>query len=215
MREIAEQPKWLKLVPGVILVGPGERSKLYRVTAPKVPRKLVQTRVLTNCPLCGFRQRLERLTGGEYHVTDPGDLLPLEVAAIYAEKRASGLVCEFRELRLKPGQRVEMLEALAAKLLPIVQCLQFEVPAFREALEAREFAVSVGRPVTVGEKFDVPVRRGREVDSWQNVPVVKSVPVARTMPVSREVPVSRPVEVHLRPGGTSTAKDDSATGKSV
>jgi len=192
----------------------GTKSKLYRVTTQQVPRKLIQTRVLTNCPLCGFRQRLERLTGGEYHVTDPGDLLPLEVAAIYAEKRASGLVCEFRELRLKPGQRAEMLEALAAKMLPIVQCLQLEVPAFREALEAREFAVSVGRPVTVGEKFDVPVDRGREVDRWQNVPVVKSVPVTRAMPVSREVLVSRPVEVHL-PDGTSTIKDNSVTGKSA
>jgi len=30
--------------------------------------KLVQTRVLTNCPLCGFRQRVERLTGGAYQV---------------------------------------------------------------------------------------------------------------------------------------------------
>jgi len=213
--------KSLKSVPGLILVGVGNKSKLYRVTTPKpkVPRKLVQTRVLTNCPLCGFKQRLERLTGGEYHVTDPGDLLPLEVGAIYAEKRAHGLVYEAKELRLKPGQRAEMLEALAAKVLPFIQYLQFEVPAFREALEAREFAVSVGRPVTVGEKFHAPVDRGREVERWQNVPVVlsqksQSVPVSKSMPVSRKALVSRPVEVHL-PDGISTAKDDSATGKSA
>jgi len=183
-------------------------------TQKQVPRKLIQTRVLTNCPLCGFKQRLERLTGGEYQITDPGDFLPLEVGAIYAEKRAHGLVYEARELRLKPGQRTEILEALAAKMLPFIQYLQFEVPGFREALESREFAVSVGRPVTVGEKFDVPVRRGREVERWQNVPVVKSVPVTRAMPVSREVLVSRPVEVHL-PDGTSTIKDNSVTGKSA
>jgi len=149
----------------------GIKSKLYRVTTQKqVSRKLIQTRVLTNCPLCGFRQRLERLTGGEYHVTDPGDLLPLEVGAIYAEKRAHGLVYEAKELRLKPGQRQAMLEALAAKMLPLVQYLSVQVPEFREALEAEEFTITLGA---------MPLK--------DSLPL-KNLPMPLKLPMSRDVP---------------------------
>jgi len=189
----------LKLVPGLILVGPGGRSKLYRVTTPKpkVPRKLVQTRLLTNCPLCGFKQRLERLTGGEYHVTDPGDLLPLEVGAIYAEKRAHGLVYEARELRLKPGQRQEMLEALAAKMLPLVRLLSVEVPEFREALEAEEFTITLGAmPLKDSlplKKFPMPLKLPMsrdvpegwlEVNEWQS----EKIPMSLTTEMPLELP---------------------------
>jgi len=191
--------KSLKLVPGLILVGPGNKSKLYRVTIPKpkVPRKLVQTRLLTNCPLCGFKQRLERLTGGEYHVTDLGDLLPLEVGAIYAEKRAHGLVYEARELRLKPGQRQEMLEALAAKMLPLVRLLSVEVREFREALEAEEFTITLGAmplkdslplkklpmPLKLPMSRDVPELR-LEVDEWQS----EKIPMSLTTEMPLELP---------------------------
>jgi len=155
-----------------------------------VPRKLVQTRVLTNCPLCGFRQRLERLTGGEYQVTDLGDLLPLEVAAIYAEKRAHGLVCEFRDLRLKPGQRAAMLEALAAKMLPLVRMLSVEVPEFREALEAEEFTITLrAMPLEDSLPLKLPM------------PLKDSLPLKLPMPLklpkmSRDVPSGPRLEVN-------------------
>jgi len=180
---------WGKSVPGLILVGAGNKSKLYRVMTQQVPRKLIQTRVLTSCPLCGFRQRLERLTGGEYHVTDLGDLLPLEVAAIYAEKRAHGLVCEFRDLRLKPGQRAAMLEALAAKVLPLVRLLSVEVPEFREALEAEEFMITLGvMPLEDSlplKNFSVPLK----------LPMSRDVPEPRLsmplkLPMAQDVPES-------------------------
>jgi len=203
MREIAEQPKWLKLVPGVILVGPGGKCKLYRVTTEKVSRKMVQSRVLTNCPLCGFKQRLERLTGGEYHVTDPGDLLPLEVGAIYAEKRAHGLVYEAKELRLKPGQRQAMLEALAAKMLPLVQYLSVQVPEFGEALEAEEFTVTLrAMPLKDSlplEKFSMPLKLPMsrdvpegwlEVNEWQTgkSPMSLTTEMLLELPKMTEVP---------------------------
>jgi len=133
-------------------------------------KRLVQTRVLTNCPLCGFRQRLERLTGGDYQVTDPGDLLPLEVAAVYAHKRAHGLCCELLPLKLKPGQRSAMLEALAAKMLPLVRLLSVEVPEFREALEAEEFTVTLG------------------VMPLEDSLPLKNLPMPLKLPMSRDVP---------------------------
>jgi len=156
------------------------------VTTQQVLRKLVQTRVLTNCPLCGFRQRLERLTGGEYQVTDLGDLLPLEVAAIYAEKRAHGLVCEFRDLRLKPGQRAAMLEALAAKMLPLVRMLSVEVPEFREALEAEEFTITL-RAMPLEDSLPL-----------ENLPMPLKLPMSRDVPEPRlsmplKLPMSRDV----------------------
>jgi len=133
-------------------------------------KRLVQTRVLTNCPLCGFRQRLDRLTGGDYQVTDPGDLLPLEVAAVYAHKRPHGLCCELLPLKLKLGQRQAMLEALAAKMLPLVRLLSVEVPAFREALEAEEFTITLGA---------MPLE--------DSLPL-KTLPMLLKLPMSRDVP---------------------------
>jgi len=136
-------------------------------------KRLVQTRVLTNCPLCGFRQRVERLTGGAYQVTDPGDLLPLEVAAVYAHKREHGLCCELLPLKLKPGQRQAMLEALAAKMLPLVRLLSVEVPEFREALEAEEFTVTL-----------------RAMPLEDSLPL-KSLPMPLKLPMSQDVPEPR------------------------
>jgi len=203
MREIAEQPKWLKLVRGLILVGPGERSKLYRVTTEKVSRKMVQARVLTNCPLCGFKQRLERLTGGEYHVTDPGDLLPLEVGAIYAEKRAHGLVYESKELRLKPGQRQAMLEALAAKMLPLVQYLSVQVPEFGKALATPELTVTVERDVVVSG-LELPVVKEKGVEQWRSVSVSRVVRRSKAVTVEMSVPqeMDIPVEMNVPMDGT-------------
>ena len=87
----------------------------------EIPRRLVQSRVLTDCPLCGFRQRIDRLTGLEFQVVDmENDLLSLEVAGVYAYMRPHGLHCELRPINLKLEARQEMLFALAAKMLPIV-----------------------------------------------------------------------------------------------
>jgi len=53
---------------------------------------LAIARVITNCPLCGFRQRIDRLTGLEFQVTDmEHDLLPLEAKLVYADKGRRGL----------------------------------------------------------------------------------------------------------------------------
>ena len=53
---------------------------------------LATARVITNCPLCGFRQRIDRLTGLEFQVKDMvNDLLPLEAQFVYADKGRKGL----------------------------------------------------------------------------------------------------------------------------
>jgi len=184
---ITNRPESRKLVEIRSVIGwmiSGTESTLYRVTTQQVPRKLIQTRVLTNCPLCGFRQRLERLTGGEYHVTDLGDLLPLEVAAIYAEKRAHGLVCEFRDLRLKPGQRQAMLEALAAKMLPLVRLLSVEVPEFCEALEAEEFTITL-RAMPLKDSL---LLKNLPMPLEDSLPL--KLPMPLKIPMSRDVPES-------------------------
>ena len=177
-------------------MGSGGKCKLYRVTTEKVSRKMVQARVLTNCPLCGFKQRLDRLTGGEYHVTDLGDLLPLEVGAIYAEKRAHGLVYEAKELRLKPGQQQAILEALAAKMLPLVQYLSVQVPEFGKALATPELTVTVERDVVVSG-LELPVLKEKGVEQWRSVPVSRVVRRSKAVPGEMSVPQEMDISVEM------------------
>ena len=70
----------------------------------------------------------------EYQVKGMEGLLPLELAVVYAEKRASGLHCELEPLAVKDAARAEVLYALSAKLLPLVVYLRAVVPEFRDAL---------------------------------------------------------------------------------
>jgi len=152
--------------------------------AVELKERMVQARVLTNCPLCGFRQRLDRLTGAEYQVTDLGDLLPLEVAAVFAGKGRGTLHTELLPLKLKPGQRQAMLEALAAKMLPLVRLLSVEVPEFREALEAEEFTITLGA---------MPLE--------DSLPL-KNLPMPLKLPMSRDVPkphLSMPLKLPMAP----------------
>jgi len=160
------------------------------------PKRLVQTRVLTNCPLCGFRQRIERLTGGAYQVTDPGDLLPLEVAAVYAHKREHGLCCEILPLNVKPEQRQEMLEALAVKMLPLVQYLLVQVPEFGEALATPELTVTVERGVAVSG-LELPVSKEKGVDQWRSVPISRVVRRAKVVTGEMSVPQEMNVSVEM------------------
>jgi len=150
--------------------------------------KLVQTRVLTNCPLCGFRQRVERLTGGAYQVTDPGDLLPLEVAAVYAGKRKASLHTELLPLKVQPEQRQAMLEALAAKMLPLVQYLSIQVPEFGKALATPELTVTVERDVVVSG-LELPVLREKGVEQWRSVPVSRVVRRLKVVPQEMDISV--------------------------
>jgi len=165
--------------------------------------KLVQTRVLTNCPLCGFRQRLDLLTGADYQVTDPGDLLPLEVAAVYASKRKASLHTELLPLKVKPAQRQAMLEALAAKMLPLVQYLSVQVPEFGEALATPEITVTVERGVRVSG-LELPVPKEKGVEQWRNVRVSRVVRRAKAvtgeMPVPQEMDIS--MEMNVPTDGT-------------
>ena len=96
--------------------------------------KRVQARVLTCCPLCGFRQRLDRLLDLDYQLEGMDGLLPLELAVVYADRRASGLHCELEPLKVKDAARAEMMYGLAAKLFPLVVYLRSVVPEFGEAL---------------------------------------------------------------------------------
>jgi len=165
--------------------------------------KLVQTRVLTNCPLCGFRQRLDLLTGADYQVTDPGDLLPLEVAAVYASKRKASLHTELLPLKVKPEQRQAMLEALAAKMLPLVQYLSVQVPEFGKALATPELTVTVERDVVVSG-LELPVVKEKGVEQWRSVPVSRVVRRSKAVTVEMSVPqeMDIPVEMNVPMDGT-------------
>ena len=95
---------------------------------------LTTARVITNCPLCGFRQRIDRLTGLEFQVKDmENDLLPLEAQFVYADKGRKGLRAVKQAVSLPASLEQEMLYALAAKMLPLVRYLQVRVPEFRES----------------------------------------------------------------------------------
>jgi len=66
-----------------------------------------------------------------------------------------------------------MLEALAAKMLPLVRMLSVEVPEFREALEAEEFTITLGA---------MPLE--------DSLPL-KNLPMPLKLPMSRDVPEPR------------------------
>ena len=148
---------------------------------------LTTARVITNCPLCGFRQRIDRLTGLEFQVTDmEHDLLPLEAQLVYADKGRKGLRAVKQPVSLPEGMEQEMLYALAAKILPLVRYLQVKVPEFREStteiLEVVVLDQGVKRDVERQTILDVPVKFDSEVDkSWLNVKTEWGVP-----PILRE-----------------------------
>ena len=148
---------------------------------------LTTARVITNCPLCGFRQRIDRLTGLEFQVTDmEHDLLPLEAQLVYADKGRKGLRAVKQRVSLPEGMEQEMLYALAAKILPLVRYLQVKVPEFREStteiLEVVVLDQGVKRDVERQTILDVPVKFDSEVDkSWLNVKTEWTVP-----PILRE-----------------------------
>jgi len=185
-------PLLVKVVETRSIAHPGgcqEKVTIAIAMAVELKERMVQTRVLTNCPLCGFRQRLDLLTGAEYQVTDPGDLLPLEVAAVFAGKGRGTLHTELLPLKLKPGQRAAMLEALAAKMLPLVRLLSVEVPEFREALEAEEFTITL-RAMPLEDSLPL-----------KNLPMPLKLPMSRDVPEPRlpmplKLPMSRDVPEH-------------------
>ena len=148
---------------------------------------LTTARVITNCPLCGFRQRIDRLTGLEFQVTDmEHDLLPLEAQLVYADKGRKGLRAVKHPVSLPEGMEQEMLYALAAKILPLVRYLQVKVPEFREStteiLEVVVLDQGVKRDLERQTILDVPVKFDSEVDkSWLNVKTEWTVP-----PILRE-----------------------------
>ena len=123
---------------------------------------LAIARVITNCPLCGFRQRIDRLTGLEFQVTDmEHDLLPLEAQLVYADKGRKGLRAVKQPVSLPAGMEQEMLYALAAKILPLVRYLQIKVPEFRESttdiLEVVVLDQGVKRDLERQTILDVPM----------------------------------------------------------
>ena len=148
---------------------------------------LTTARVITNCPVCGFRQRIDRLTGLEFQVKDMvNDLLPLEAQFVYADKGRKGLRAVKQAVSLPASLEQEMLYALAAKMLPLVRYLQVRVPEFREStteiLEVVVLDQGVKRDVERRMALDIGVRFESEVDeSWQNVKMEWGVP-----PILRE-----------------------------
>ena len=149
---------------------------------------LTTARVITNCPLCGFRQRIDRLTGLEFQVKDmENDLLPLEAQFVYADKGRKGLRAVKQAVSLPASLEQEMLYALAAKMLPLVRYLQVRVPEFRESTtEVLEVMVvldqGVKRDVERRMALDIGVKFESEVDdSWLNVKTEWDVP-----PILRE-----------------------------
>ena len=149
---------------------------------------LTTARVITNCPLCGFRQRIDRLTGLEFQVKDmEHDLLPLEAQFVYADKGRKGLRAVKQAVSLPASLEQEMLYALAAKMLPLVRYLQVRVPEFRESTtEVLEVMVvldqGVKRDVERRMALDIGVKFESEVDdSWLNVKTEWDVP-----PILRE-----------------------------
>ena len=145
---------------------------------------LTTARVITNCPLCGFRQRIDRLTGLEFQVKDmENDLLPLEAQFVYADKGRKGLRVVKQAVSLPASLEQEMLYSLAAKMLPLVRYLQVRVPEFRESttelLEVVVLDQGVKRDVERRMALDVGLKFDREVDeSWLNVKTEWTVPRA-------------------------------------
>ena len=141
-----------------------------------VTSTLTSARVMTNCPLCGFRQRIDRLTGLEFQVKDmEKDLLPLEALLVYSDKGVHGLRSVKQTVSLPASMEQEMLWALAAKMLPLVRYLQFKVPDFREATtDVLEVVVvldqGVKRDIERRMAVDMRVKFEGEVDGvWRDV----------------------------------------------
>ena len=159
-----------------------------------VTSTLTSGRVMTNCPLCGFRQRIDRLTGLEFQVKDmENDLLPLESILIYADKGREGFRSVRQTVSLPSSMEQEMLWALAAKMLPLVRYLQFKVPDFREATtDVLEVVVVldqvVKRDVERRMTVDMRVKFEGEVDGvWRDVKTEWGVPpmLRETWPASK------------------------------
>jgi len=155
---------------------------------------LTTTRVMTSCPLCGFRQRIDRLTGLEFQVKDmEKDLLPLEALLVYSDKGVHGLRSVKQTVSLPASMEQEMLWALAAKMLPLVRYLQFKVPDFREATtDVLEVVVVldqvVKRDVERRMTVDMRVKFEGEVDGvWRDVKTEWGVPpmLGETWPPSK------------------------------
>ena len=155
---------------------------------------LTTTRVMTSCPLCGFRQRIDRLTGLEFQVKDmEKDLLPLEALLVYSDKGVHGLRSVKQTVSLPASMEQEMLWALAAKMLPLVRYLQFKVPDFREATtDVLEVVVVldqvVKRDVERRMTVDMRVKFEGEVDGvWRDVKTEWGVPpmLRETWPPSK------------------------------
>ena len=155
---------------------------------------LTTTRVMTSCPLCGFRQRIDRLTGLEFQVKDmEKDLLPLEALLVYSDKGVHGLRSVKQTVSLPASMEQEMLWALAAKMLPLVRYLQFKVPDFREATtDVLEVVVVldqvVKRDVERRMTVDMRVKFEGEVDGvWRDVKTEWGVPpmLRETWPASK------------------------------
>ena len=159
-----------------------------------VTSTLTSARVMTNCPLCGFRQRIDRLTGLEFQVKDmENDLLPLESILIYADKGREGFRSVRQIVSLPSSMEQEMLWALAAKMLPLVRYLQFKVPDFREATtDVLEVVVvldqGVKRDIERRMAVDMRVKFEGEVDGvWRDVKTEWGVPpmLRETWPASK------------------------------
>ena len=155
---------------------------------------LTTSRVMTSCPLCGFRQRIDRLTGLEFQVKDmENDLLPLESILIYADKGREGFRSVRQTVSLPSSMEQEMLWALAAKMLPLVRYLQFKVPDFREATtDVLEVVVvldqGVKRDIERRMAVDMRVKFEGEVDGvWRDVKTEWGVPpmLRETWPASK------------------------------
>ena len=159
-----------------------------------VTSTLTSGRVMTSCPLCGFRQRIDRLTGLEFQVKDmENDLLPLESILIYADKGREGFRSVRQTVSLPSSMEQEMLWALAAKMLPLVRYLQFKVPDFREATtDVLEVVVvldqGVKRDIERRMAVDMRVKFEGEVDGvWRDVKTEWGVPpmLRETWPPSK------------------------------
>ena len=159
-----------------------------------VTSTLTSGRVMTHCPLCGFRQRIDRLTGLEFQVKDmEKDLLPLEALLVYSDKGVKGLRSVKQTVSLPASMEQEMLWALAAKMLPLVRYLQFKVPDFREATtDVLEVVVVldqvVKRDVERRMTVDMRVKFEGEVDGvWRDVKTEWGVPpmLRETWPPSK------------------------------
>ena len=77
--------------------------------------------MLTSCPPCGTRQRIDRLTGLEVGLVDPEDgLLELQASVVSTDLGLKGRQRDWRPVNLTAEQRLQILRALAAQVLSLV-----------------------------------------------------------------------------------------------